>query len=99
MPTVGAEGAVPVGGSGDGIGADFENHVESLEAGSGGFAFARNLLDHEAGLDAEVLGHLRSERFNHGADVQRAGEERHVQAAGTGALAAAEDAHARGGRG
>ncbi len=42
LALVGAEGAVPVGGGRDGIGADLENDVEGLEAGGGGFAFLRS---------------------------------------------------------
>src|ERR1700722_5996897 len=55
---VGAEIAVPVGGGVDGIGADFENHVECLESGGCGFTLACYLLDHQAARNAEILGHL-----------------------------------------
>ena len=93
---VGAEGAVPVGGGHDGIGADLEDHVEGFEAGGRGFALARHLLDHETARNTEVVGHLRGERLNQRAHVEAAGEDGHVEAAGRhGRVTAGHDAHGR----
>ncbi len=53
-----------------------------------------DLLDHEPALNAEVLGHLRGKRLNQRADVERAGEDGHVEAAGDRHVASAShEAH------
>jgi hypothetical protein len=54
LALVGVEGAIPAGEVGDGVCADLEDDVFGLEAGGGRLAFAGDLLDHEAGGDAEV---------------------------------------------
>ena len=100
LALIGAQRAVPVGGGQDGVGADFENHVEGLEARGGSFGFLTHLLDDEAALHAKVIGHLRGKRLNQGANIESAGEERHVEAAGRyGRVTAGHDAHRRHRRG
>ena len=81
LALVGAQGAVPAGEIRDWLRAHLEDDVEGFEAGGGGFALARHLLDHQAVGHAQVLGHLRGERLNQRAHIQAAAEERHVEPA------------------
>ena len=82
LSLVGAQGTIPVGGSGNAVGANLEDHVKGLESGRGGLALARHLLDHQPAGHTKVVGHLRCQGLNQRTDVEAAAEERHVEAAG-----------------
>jgi len=100
LAEVGVEGAFPTGEVGDGFCADFEDYVMGLEASCGGLAFAGDLLDHEAGGNAEVIRHLGGERLDESTDVEGAAEDGEAHGAGdTGIACSVENAHAAGGLG
>ena len=97
LALVGAEGAIPAGEVGDGVCADLEDYVFGLKAGGGSLAFAGDLLDHEAGGDAEEVGCLGGERLDECADIERAAKDGEAQGAGNAGIAfAVEDAHGAG---
>jgi len=56
---------------------------------------ARHLLDHQPAGHTQVFGHLRVSGSYHGAHIQAAAEQRHVEAARSGASPFGENPHPR----